>query len=78
MELLATKAEYSPKLRPATISGSIPFSFNILKIAIEVVSIAGWVFSVISNSSLLPLKIIFLISNCKISFALLKTSLQTG
>ena len=41
MELLATKAEYSPKLRPATISGSIPFSFNILKIAIEVVSIAG-------------------------------------
>ena len=75
---LATKAEYSPKLNPAVISAIIPLSFKILKIAIDVVKIAGWVFSVIFNASFSPLKIRFLISNPNTSLALSKTFLQTG
>ena len=75
IDSLATKAEYSPKLNPAVISAIIPLSFKMLKIAIDVVKIAGWVFSVIFNS---PLKIRFLISNPNTSLALSKTFLQTG
>ena len=53
----ATKAEYSPRLRPATRSGLIPFSLNKRKIATEVVKIAGWVYFVsFSFSSSLSIK----------------------
>ena len=42
----ATRAEYSPRLCPATKSGWIPFASRTRKTAVDIVSIAGWVFSV--------------------------------
>ena len=71
-----TKAEYSPRLSPATTSALIPLSSSASFAAIEVIKIAGCVFSVISKSSLFPLNISSFISKLNISFALSKISLH--
>ena len=56
MAPLATRAEYSPRLRPATASGMIPWLFRTSVMAMDTVSMAGWVFSVRLSSSMLPAK----------------------
>jgi hypothetical protein len=47
----ATSAEYSPRLKPAVTSGTIPLSLRTSSMAILVVSIDGCVFSVFFKSS---------------------------
>ena len=54
--LTATRAEYSPRLWPATKSGLIPFSFKTSATATETVRIAGWVFAVSCSCSAGPSK----------------------
>src|SRR5246127_92566 len=62
-EPAATSAEYSPKLCPATKSGSNPCSAATRNTATEQLKIAGWVFAVCFNSSSVPSKHIFEMEN---------------
>jgi len=52
----ATSAEYSPRLCPATKSGRTPFPSRTRNRAVDVASMAGWVFSVSFSSSSGPSK----------------------
>ena len=71
--MFITSAENSPNECPATISGVISLSFVRAKIT-ECKKIDGCVTEVCLRSSLVPLNMILLILNPKISFAMLKKS----
>lgn len=62
---LTTRALYSPRLNPAAITGSRPFSLSTIKVAMLVVRTAAWVISVLLSSSLVPSKQILLKGNPK-------------
>ena len=47
----AARAQYSPRLSPAATSGLIPFSSSTRIIAMLAVTMAAWVYSVISSLS---------------------------
>src|SRR5882762_4572369 len=74
----ATKAEYSPKLCPATKSGVTPFSASTRCTATEQVKIAGCVLAVCFNSSSLPAKHICEIENPNALSASSKTARAAG
>src|SRR5712692_11878374 len=74
----ATKAEYSPKLCPATKSGVTPFSASTRCTATEQVKIAGCVLAVCFSSSSLPAKHICEIENPSALSASSKTARAAG
>src|SRR5437762_10975993 len=74
----ATSAEYSPRLCPATKSGTRPFSASTRNTATEQVKIAGCVLAVSLSSSSVPSKQIFEIEKPKALSASSKTALADG
>src|SRR4029077_17476184 len=77
-EPAATSAEYSPRLCPATKSGSKPFSAATRNTATEQVKMAGCVFAVCFSSSSVPSKHIFEIENPSALSASSNTSRATA
>ena len=51
-----TSAEYSPRLWPATKSGSTPLARSTARVATDVARMAAWVFSVCRSASAGPSK----------------------
>src|SRR5437763_2185952 len=77
-EPAATRAEYSPRLCPATKSGARPFSASTRNTATEQVKIAGCVLAVSLSSSSVPSKQILEIEMPSALSASLKTALAAG
>jgi hypothetical protein len=74
----ATRAEYSPKLCPATTEGTMPFITRTLWIAVLTVRIQGWVLKVLFSSSAGPLKAISATLKPRALDASSNTSLASG
>src|SRR5580698_7907073 len=74
----ATSAEYSPRLWPATKSGTIPCFSNTRYAAMETVRIPGWVFSVSFSASSVPSKQVWVMENASAASASSNTAFDSG